>query len=412
MSKIVRLADIAILKTGPFGTQFKASEYVSEGIPVINVKNIGYGNIYYEGLEHIAESTCQRLSEHILRAGDIVFGRKGSVDRHCFITEREDGWFQGSDCLRVRITDNTVYPKYVSYYLLCGHVIRGINHAAVGSTMPSLNMDIISDIKIVLPSYEEQRKIADLLSSIDLKISSNNKINDNLQRQLKLMYDYWFTQFDFPDENGKPYRASGGVMLWNEQLKRNIPAGWTVDNLYAVADYINGLACQNYRPDDDNHKLPVIKITEMHNGITDSTESVRDDIPEKYIIEDGDILFSWSATLETMLWYGGRGGLNQHIFKVVPKCPKYFAYSQLSSYIINFKAIAEARKTTMGHITTDHMEQSRIAIPPTIVQETFNRQVTPLYEQFANNCKENLRLQALRDWLLPMLMNGQATIAD
>ena len=226
------------------------------------------------------------------------------------------------------------------------------------------------------------------------------------------MYDYWFTQFDFPDDNGKPYRSSGDAMVWNEQLKRNIPAGWAADNLYAVADYINGLACQNYRPDNDEHKLPVIKITEMHNGITDSTEFVRDDIPEKYIIENGDILFSWSATLETMLWYGGRGGLNQHIFKVVPKASKYFAYSQLSSYIINFKAIAEARKTTMGHITTDHMEQSRIAIPPTIVQETFNRQVTPLYEEYANNCKENLRLQALRDWLLPMLMNGQATISD
>ena len=108
MNKIVRLADIAILKTGPFGTQFKASEYVPEGIPVINVKNIGYGNIYHEGLEHISEATCQRLSEHILKAGDIVFGRKGSVDRHCFITENENGWFQGSDCLLVRITDNTV----------------------------------------------------------------------------------------------------------------------------------------------------------------------------------------------------------------------------------------------------------------------------------------------------------------
>lgn len=237
-------------------------------------------------------------------------------------------------------------------------------------------------------------------------------INDNLQHQLKLMYDYWFTQFDFPDENGKPYRSSGGAMVWNEQLKRNIPVNWKADNLYAVADYVNGLACQNYRPDDDNHKLPVIKITEMHNGITDSTEFVRDDIPVKYIIEDGDILFSWSATLETMLWYGGKGGLNQHIFKVVPKCPKFFAYSQLSAYIINFKTIAESRKTTMGHITTDHMEQSRIAIPPIEVQTAFNTQVSPLYDQIAINCKENIRLQALRDWLLPMLMNGQATISD
>ena len=183
MNRIVRLADIAQLKTGPFGTQFKASEYVPEGIPVINVKNIGYGNIYYDGIEHITESTCQRLFEHILKKGDIVFGRKGSVDRHCYITENEDGWFQGSDCLRVRITDETVVPKFVSYYLLCGHVLRGINHAAVGSTMPSLNMDIISDIKIILPSYAEQCKIAKILSFIDSKIKVNNAINDNLSYQ-------------------------------------------------------------------------------------------------------------------------------------------------------------------------------------------------------------------------------------
>ena len=304
------------------------------------------------------------------------------------------------------------YDKYMAFYLRSGYFRKVINAKTIMTLRASFNEDIFSFLELYLPDYEEQVKIGDFLYNIEKKIQCNKKINDNLQHQLKLMYDYWFTQFDFPDENGKPYRSSGGAMVWNEQLKRNIPAGWAADNLYAVADYINGLACQNYRPDNDEHKLPVIKITEMHNGITDSTEFVRDDIPEKYIIENGDILFSWSATLETMLWYGGRGGLNQHIFKVVPKAPKYFAYSQLSSYIINFKAIAEARKTTMGHITTDHMEQSRIAIPPTIVQETFNRQVTPLYEEYANNCKENLRLQALRDWLLPMLMNGQATIAD
>ena len=302
--------------------------------------------------------------------------------------------------------------RYIYYWMLLAGKKNLLKNYFTGSTIKHLPGDKLKEILIDVPNYKTQTQVADILASIDSLIKHNQKINDNLQHQLKLMYDYWFTQFDFPDENGKPYRSSGGAMVWNEQLKRNIPAGWAADNLYAVADYINGLACQNYRPDNDEHKLPVIKITEMHNGITDSTEFVRDDIPEKYIIENGDILFSWSATLETMLWYGGRGGLNQHIFKVVPKAPKYFAYSQLSSYIINFKAIAEARKTTMGHITTDHMEQSRIAIPPTIVQETFNRQVTPLYEEYANNCKENLRLQALRDWLLPMLMNGQATIAD
>lgn len=107
MKKTCKLKEISILKTGPFGTQFKASEYVKKGIPVINVKNIGYGNLNYEDLDFINAETRNRLSEHVLHTGDIVFGRKGSVDRHCLITEKEDGWFQGSDCLRVRITNFT-----------------------------------------------------------------------------------------------------------------------------------------------------------------------------------------------------------------------------------------------------------------------------------------------------------------
>lgn len=181
MSKICKLKEIAVLKTGPFGTQFKASEYVDEGIPVINVKNIGYGNLYYEDLDFITEETRDRLAEHILHTGDIVFGRKGSVDRHCLITEKENGWFQGSDCLRVRITDSSVNPQYVSYYLLSSHVLKSINNAAVGSTMASINMDIIGDIKVSLPSYEEQCRIATTLKKLDDKRAINTAINDNLR---------------------------------------------------------------------------------------------------------------------------------------------------------------------------------------------------------------------------------------
>lgn len=116
--RIVKLRDISELKTGPFGTQFRASEYVTEGIPVINVKNIGYGSLLVSGLDHVSENTLERLSEHKLQEGDIVFGRKGSVDRHCLIRKGQDGWMQGSDCIRVRFTDAIVYPEFVSYYLL------------------------------------------------------------------------------------------------------------------------------------------------------------------------------------------------------------------------------------------------------------------------------------------------------
>lgn len=183
----------------------------------------------------------------------------------------------------------------------------------------------------------------------------------------KQLYDYWFVQFDFPDDNGRPYKLSGGVMVWNEKLKREIPNGWYCGTLLDIAEYTNGLACQRFRPIDDN-KLPVIKIKEMHDGLPSETELVRSDIPESVKVYDGDVLFSWSASLEVMLWAYGNGGLNQHIFKVTSKngFPRSFYFYQLIDYIGNFKRMAEARKTTMGHITQDHLKQSTIALPQNI----------------------------------------------
>ena len=150
----------------------------------------------------------------------------------------------------------------------------------------------------------------------------------------------------------------------------------------------------------------------MHEGITEDTEQVTVNIPEKNKIFDGDILFSWSATLEVMYWFGGDAGLNQHIFKVVPvnNYPKEYVYHQYSAYFINFVKMAEARKTTMGHITTDHLEQSRIALPPSEIVENFSKIVAPIHKRIGQCQKENLELIKLRNWLLPMLMNGQATV--
>lgn len=153
----------------------------------------------------------------------------------------------------------------------------------------------------------------------------------------KQLYDYWFVQFDFPNEEGKPYKSSGGEMVWNEKLKRNIPVGWHCGNLFEIAVFTNGLACQKFRPKDDEVPLPVIKIREMHDGISVDTEEVTSNIPESVKVYNGDVLFSWSASLEVMLWAYGLGGLNQHIFKVTsandfPKSFYYFNFWIMSMY--------------------------------------------------------------------------------
>ena len=276
----------------------------------------------------------------------------------------------------------------------------------------NLNSDDIKSFPFPDVNVTEQTKIADVLSSIDNAIQNNNQICNELESMSKTLYDYWFTQFNFPNENGKPYRSSGGEIEWNEQLKREIPKGWNVGNLYDIADPINGLACQKHRPKENEESLPVVKIKEMHEGITEETELVSVNIPEKHKIFDGDILFSWSATLEVMYWFGGDAGLNQHIFKVVPinGFSKEYVYHQFSAYVINFVKMAEARKTTMGHITTDHLEQSRIVLPPSEIVQAFSEIIEPIHEKIGQCQKENRELIKLRNWLLPMLMNGQATV--
>ncbi|WP_232726553.1 restriction endonuclease subunit S [Prevotella intermedia] len=220
-------------------------------------------------------------------------------------------------------------------------------------------------------------------------------------------------QFDFPNTEGKPYKSSGEKMVWNEKLKREIPEEWHCGNLFEIATFTNGLACQKFRPKDGEVPLPVIKIREMHDGISSDTEEVSPNIPESVKVYNGDVLFSWSASLEVMLWACGLGGLNQHIFKVTSAndFPKSFYYFQLLNYVDVFKKMAEARKTTMGHITQDHLQQSTIAIPDNKdIVDKFEKRISPIFAQMVKLQEEIQQLSKQRDELLPLLMNGQASL--
>ena len=282
------------------------------------------------------------------------------------------------------------------------------NNASGSGQRYALSIDALNNFPVPLLPLAEQERIGDIFSSIDQKIALNRAINDNLEAMAKQLYDYWFVQFDFPNEEGKPYKSSGGKMVWNEKLKRAIPDGWYCGTLLDIAQYTNGLACQKFRPIDDN-KLPVIKIKEMHDGISSETEFVKSDIPESVKVYDGDVLFSWSASLEVMLWAYGNGGLNQHIFKVTSNngYPRSFYFYQLIDYIGNFKRMAEARKTTMGHITQDHLKQSTIALPPnTNIANKLEERLSPIFDAIINNSQEIMNLTKQRDELLPLLMNG------
>lgn len=353
--------------------------------------------------------------EFILNKGDIItplteqsLGLLGTTAR----IPESGKYIQSQDVALVRCKEGLLDPNFC-YYLISSSIVRQqLSAAAQQTKIRHTSPEKIKDCTVWVPDFEVQKNIGRILTDIDNKIAINRRINDNLEAMAKQLYDYWFVQFDFPNEEGKPYKSSGGAMVWNEKLKREIPKGWHCGTLLDIAEYTNGLACQKYRPTDEN-KLPVIKIKEMHDGLSVDTEWVKADIPDDVKVFDGDVLFSWSASLEVMLWAYGNGGLNQHIFKVTSKngYPRSFYFYQLVHYIGVFKQMAEARKTTMGHITQDHLRQSTIVLPPDVdIANKLEEKLCPIFDAIVKNSQEIMTLTKQRDELLPLLMNGQATV--
>ena len=342
--------------------------------------------------------------------GNVLVANIRPYLKKVWLADKEGGC--SSDVLVFRVREG--YKNSFLYaVLLQDRFFDYATRGAKGSKMPRGDKEQIMRYELPVFSPQEQENIGNIVISITEKLRLNRAINHNLEAIAKQLYDYWFVQFDFPNTEGKPYKSSSGKMVWNEKLKREIPEEWHCGNLFEIATFTNGLACQKFRPKDDEVPLPVIKIREMHDGISSDTEEVSPNIPELVKVYNGDVLFSWSASLEVMLWACGLGGLNQHIFKVTSAndFPKSFYYFQLLNYVDVFKKMAEARKTTMGHITQDHLQQSTIAIPDNKdIVDKFEKRISPIFAQMVKLQEEIQQLSKQRDELLPLLMNGHASL--
>ena len=390
--------------------------YCVRGADIVPISNSQFNDI---PLRYVSKRSFQT---RCLQEGDIIIEKSGgsptqSTGRVVYVSKEllsaKKNIVCSNFCTAFRVKEGW-NAHYVFLYLQ--NVYNSgvfFNFEGKTSGLKNLMMDAaFKSIPIKKIPIAKQTDLADSISAIDKKLSLNRQINDNLEAMAKQLYDYWFVQFDFPNEEGNPYKSSGGVMVWNEKLKRMIPQGWHCGTLLDIAEYTNGLACQKYRP-IDNKKLPVIKIKEMHDGLSADTEWVKADIPNEVKVFDGDVLFSWSASLEVMLWAYGNGGLNQHIFKVTSKngYPRSFYFYQLIHYVGVFKQMAEARKTTMGHITQDHLRQSTIALPPNVdIANKLEQKLCPIFDAIVKNSQEIMALTKQRDELIPLLMNGQATV--
>jgi type I restriction enzyme S subunit len=321
--------------------------------------------------------------------GDTLFARitpcleNGKI---CKVKGLKNGiGFGSTEFLVFRGKDNISDNEFV-FYLSRWDEVRGYaeSHFEGTSGRQRVPKSCFDNLFLNLPPLPEQQAIAEVLSSLDDKI-------DLLHRQNKTLEQLAET-------------------LFSEKLRVNIEK-WEEKGLDNIATFLNGLPCQKYPPKDNELGLPVIKIKEMKNGITESTDRASENIPKDYIVNDGDILFSWSGSIEIVLWFGGKGVLNQHLFKVTSNLfPQWFYYFWIKFHIENFRDIAEDKATTMGHIQRHHLSEAKVLIPSNKELKTMDNVISPLFQKIKSNTRQIRTLTQLRDTLLPKLMAGEIRV--
>ena len=410
------------IQTGPFGSQLHASDYVPVGVPSIMPTNIGENRIVEDGIVRITEKDANRLGQHRLQKGDIVYSRRGDVEKRALIREREVGWLCGTGCLKVRLGSGVVDPLFASMFLGHPAIREWIVRHAVGATMPNLNTSIMSAVPFALPPLAEQKAIAAVLGALDDKIELNRRMNSTLEAMARALFQSWFVDFDSVraklDGRQPPGLDPATAALFPESFDHADdmlrPTGWQLKSVYDCARYINGVAFRDVQFSSDGAGLPVVKIAELKNGLSAQTKFTTHELAPKYKIRDGEILFSWSGSpdtsIDTFIWAGGDGWLNQHIFKVEFHRPeeKLFVYYLLKHLKPTFIEIARDKQTTgLGHVTAQDMKRLHVAFPTKPILQAFQRAVQPVFDMSFTTLTESRTLAALRDALLPKLLSGE-----
>ncbi len=410
-----------------------ASDYVASGIPCIMPTNIKNNRVNLSGIAFIAEKDAKRLSHHLVQEGDIVYSRRGDVTQKALIGKTEVGYFCGTGCLLVRPGD-AIDPEFLTYHLSTPTNQGWIVKQAVGATMPNLNTAILSAVPLNVPPHKEtQKKITAVLSALDAKIECNNRINAELEAMAKTLYYYWFVQFDFPDANGKPYKSSGGKMVYNATLKREIPAGWGYG---ALSEWIARDKTGDWGKEsvEGNYTLQVdcIRGTDI-NGLNGSGGVAA---PTRFILEKnrGKILVPFDFVVE--ISGGSPTQSTGRMALISAETISRFAHPLIcsnfckaislndSAYFFNFAYLWksaydnkvlfgwEGKTSGIKNLLFDAFTGKYLVCkPPKVLAKKFFDFVNPLEVNKQKLLQESDELEALRDWLLPLLMNGQVTVA-
>lgn len=458
--RTVKLEDVSKeITVGYVGSM--TSEYVESGIPFLRSKNIEPFKINTNDIKYISPAFHKKVRKSCLTPGDVVIVRTGKPGICAVIPS----WLEDANCSDLVIVrcGPEINNRYLAYYvntISASHV----NAHLVGAVQQHFNVGSAKLIEVKLPSIPEQESIVDVLGSLDDKIELNRQINATLESMAQALFKSWFVDFDpvidnalkagsaippalqaraerrkalhaqtqnnapvqnqhnaahpkdpahqypsLPEEIQQLFPSS---FVFNEELGW-VPDGWEALPLDEIAHYQNGLALQKFRPENEEDFLPVLKISQLRKGFADGEEKASSKIKPECIVDNGDVLFSWSGSLMVDVWCGGRAALNQHLFKVTSETyPKWLYLHFTKHHLEEFQRIAADKAVTMGHIKREHLKEAFCAVPKHAVVDQLAVYISHLVEKAVDRRLESVTLRKIRDGLLPRLLSGQIKIPE
>lgn len=377
----VLLEDVANkITVGHVGSM--ASEYVSDGIPFLRSLNIDPLRITKSDLKYITPEFHEKLRKSRLTPGDVVIVRTGKPGT-CAIIPDSIVEANCSDLVIVRCGEQ-IDNRFLVYYVNTAASVHIAAHL-VGAVQQHFNVASARSMRINLPSLPEQEAIVAVLSSLDDKIDLLRRQKKTLELMAETLFRHWLV--DMPKKH------------WEER------------SLSGIAKFFNGLACQKFPPESDFEALPVLKIKELSGGISETSDWATSNVKPDYIVENGDVIFAWSASLMIKIWDGEKCVLNQHLFKVTSdEFPKWFYLMWCKHHLAEFIAISSSHATTMGHIKRGDLDAAKVSIPPSAELDIMSEQMTPLIEKQISINKQEKALERLRDTLLPKIISGEVRV--
>jgi len=387
------LRDIADIQTGPFGSQLHKEDYVDIGTPIVTVEHLGNRVFTEQNLPKVSDEDKARLSKYVLKEGDIVFSRVGSVDRCSYVDAAHDGWMFSGRCLRVR-PNTEVDPLYLYYFFCLEDTKQFVRNIAVGATMPSINTKLLGEVEVAYPSQTEQQKIVALLSALDDKIEINQKINDNLQQQVMALYRKMF--IESTNAARRECRADEYFDISIGKTPPRKEPQWFSEN---SADRV------------------WVSISDMGSCglfIANSSEYLTHEAVEKFnvkVVPDNTVLLSFKLTVGRIAITDGEMTTNEAIAHFKTNKPEVNEY--LFCYLKDFNYQTMGSTSSIATAVNSKIIKGMPFVVPTDGElEAFHGFAGPVFAMIKSNQRENSRLAALRDTLLPKLMSGELDVSD